>query len=327
MLSVVLGRDSLVSGVVVEGPDVVAPATTLSVGVLGSLRIVHADGLPIDPATLRTSKTRHLLRLLALEPEGVRTDVLIEQLWPEVPTNRGRGSLRTAASQLRTSLGGHVVRNGDVLVLDDVDVDVVRFTRHAERAHRRFVRGDQVGGLSAAASALAVYRGDLAADEPYLDAIVVQRERLALRRDELLLGAAEAALGLERTREALRYAERAIALDATSERACRSVMLAYERLGERSMALRAYDRCRQAMAAELGIAPGPRTLALRERLLAGTGPARSAQEDRSRREGDRVPPGRDGVGHALERIRPDVSDVRGGGLTAPDDRGVDVPEA
>lgn len=273
MLADVQGKGSPVSGVAVEAPHAFATVATLTVSVLGSLRIRRGDGSPIDPASLRTSKTRHLLRLLALEPHGVRTDVLIEQLWPDVPTNRGRGSLRTAASQLRTSLGRHVVRNGDVLALADVEVDVVRFTRQAERAHRSFARDDWVGGLSAAASALAVYRGDLADDEPYLDAIVVQRERLALRRDELLLGAADAALGLGRTREALRYAERAIALDATSERACRMAMVAYEQLGERSMALRGYERCRRAMAAELGIAPGPRTIALHDRLVAGVQPA------------------------------------------------------
>lgn len=235
---------------------------------LGSLRIGLGDGTIVPASSLQTAKTRHLLRLLAIEPHGIRTGVLVDQLWPDVPDQRGRGSLRTAASLLRRMLGGHVVRTGDVLALDDVEVDALRFAADAARAHERFRRRDHRGGLTLAAGALETYRGDLADDEPYLDAMTVPRERLTVQRDELLLAAGHAAMTLGRTREALRYAERLTALDRTREPACRLAMQAYHTLGERSMALRAYERCRRAMTDELGVEPGRETRELYGRILA-----------------------------------------------------------
>jgi SARP family transcriptional regulator, regulator of embCAB operon len=240
------------------------------VRLLGSLRVRRSDGSWVAPDEFRTSKTRQLLRLLALEHPG-RTPVatLIDVLWPSAPETRGRASLRTAASQIRGTLrANHVVRVGDALYLDAVAVDVSRFQRNARRANLALAAGDAAACLAAARVALDTYCGDLAADEPYLEPLLHAQRRLAGEQHELLLTAAEAALRLRRPRETLVLAELALDRDGTCERACRLVMRGFAALDERSMALRVYQRFRRHLAAELGVAPAGTTQALYLGLLA-----------------------------------------------------------
>ncbi len=240
-----------------------------TIGILGSLRVRDAHGTPIEPGAFRTSKTRHLLRLLALsDGDAIRASELVEVLWPAVPEPRGRASLRTAACQLRHELGSaHVERVGDALRLRRAEVDSVLFEREAQRAHHHFLARNPVEGLAVARSALERFRGDLADDEPFLDPILRARARIARIHDELLLEATSAALEVGRVHEGVDLATRALERDGSCERASRLLMHAYARLAEPSMALRVYDRCRRAIAEELGIAPAPQTQALYLSLL------------------------------------------------------------
>ncbi len=56
---------------------------------------------------------------------------------------------------------------------------------------------------------------------------------------------------------------------SSAEDAYRSAMAAYCRLGQRREALSQYERCRQALEAELGVAPMPETQSLRQAILEG----------------------------------------------------------
>jgi SARP family transcriptional regulator, regulator of embCAB operon len=253
-----------------EPPNAERARPTAHVRLFGTLRVIRSDGTEVAAGEFRTAKTRHLLRLLALQAgDPVGTSRLVDLLWPAVPESRGRASLRTAASQLRTTLrANHVIRVGDTLQLCDVDVDVIRFQDAATRAHRALAASDHRTGLARTRLALRLYSGPLAEDEPWLDPILHARARLALQLQELLLAAGDASLALGRPQEAIRLADRALAEDGACERACRQLMLAYGRLGERSMALRAYDRFRRTLARELGVSPSASTQALHLELIA-----------------------------------------------------------
>jgi SARP family transcriptional regulator, regulator of embCAB operon len=239
------------------------------VGLFGPLEAVRLDGSRVSADEFRTGKTRHLLRLLALQAERpVRADWLVEVLWPESPTSRGRASLRTAACQLRRTLASdHVVRHGASLVLRGIETDVHHFQRDAEIALQCFAHRDLEVGLVHVRAALACYRGELAEDEPYLDPLLEARAWYAMRRQQLLVEAATAALQLGHLDAATEFASSVFHDDPSSERACRTLMRAYVGLGERSMALRVYDRCRRAMAKELGVAPDRQTQDLYRDLL------------------------------------------------------------
>jgi DNA-binding SARP family transcriptional activator len=67
--------------------------------------------------------------------------------------------------------------------------------------------------------------------------------------------------------EALEICARILSFDPCWEGAYRWMMLAYAHRGDRTLALRAYQRCRNTMSAELGVAPAPATTALYNRLL------------------------------------------------------------
>jgi SARP family transcriptional regulator, regulator of embCAB operon len=243
---------------------------TAWVGLFGPLQAVRMDGGRVTAGEFRTGKTRHLLRLLALQAERpVRADWLVEVLWPHSPIGRGRASLRTAACQLRRTLGGdHVARHGGSLVLHGVEVDVHHFQRDADTALQCFAHRDLDLGLIHARAALASFRGEFAEDEPYLDPILQARDWYAMRREQLLVEAATAALQLGHLDAAAEFASSVFREDPSSERACRTLIRAYVGLGERSMALRVYERCRRAMAEELGVTPDCQTQDLYRQLLA-----------------------------------------------------------
>ena len=77
----------------------------IEIRLLGPLRVRRSDGSLVDPHEWRTRKTAELLMLLALHAgEPVPADRLLEALWPDAPPDRGRASLRTALSRLRSAL-------------------------------------------------------------------------------------------------------------------------------------------------------------------------------------------------------------------------------
>jgi SARP family transcriptional regulator, regulator of embCAB operon len=252
-----------------QGAGTTGAGSVAHVRLFGALEVVRTDGSVATGATFRTRKTRHLLRLLALQPGGlIGTGMLVDLLWPDVPERRGRASLRTAASQLRSTLGtNHVERVGEALRLSDAEVDVSRFQVEAGRAHDAFAADDPETGLARTRTALRLYRGQLAEDEPWLDPILQAQMRLVLQRRELLLAAGEAAASLGRPRDAIGFAERVLHEDGACERAARLAVLGYGRLGERSMALRIYEQFRRTLADELGVSPSASTQALYLDLL------------------------------------------------------------
>lgn len=240
-----------------------------AVAVLGPLQVALPDGSLVSPGRLRTRKTRHLLRLLALaDGKPLRGAGLIELLWPDVPPERARASLRTAASQIRTVLGRQwLVREPTGLALHGVEVDAVRFEDLSARARSLATDGDVEQAFAAARAALALYRGDVAEDEPDLPPLQVTQERFRLLRVMTLFCAAESALAIGRSDDAIDAATTILQDDPASERACRIVMEAAHRQGDTTRALRAFTACRQALAEELGTQPSAATEQLYLRLL------------------------------------------------------------
>lgn len=241
---------------------------TLQVGVLGALTVTLADGTAVPRAAFKTAKNRHLLRILAWQNGyPVRCELLVEALWPHVRGDRGRASLRTSASFLRRTLGGHVVREADALVLRNADVDVTSFESFCVRTRTAFGSGDLAAGLEEADAALRLYRGELSEDEPAPDLLDRGAQHLARTRTELCLESADVCLRLGRYTDAVRLAGEVFEQDPCCERACRTLMRGYDRLSERTMALRSFDRCRRSLADELGIGASAATQSIFTEIL------------------------------------------------------------
>ncbi len=115
--------------------------------------------------------------------------------------------------------------------------------------------------------AIALYRGDYLPACLYDDWAAPERERLLA----LFLTTAERLALAHATRakweQCLSLCHLILARDSCWEEAYRLTMLAYHRLGNRTAALRAYERCVAALSAELGLEPMPQTITLYQQIL------------------------------------------------------------
>lgn len=153
----------------------------------------------------------------------------------------------------------------------DVFVDALAFERGCEAALRR-LDAVALGGIEfssaveALEATLAAYRGEYLPEALYDDWARAQRERLLtlyLRGSERL---AAARLAQGQPDAALRLGEAIVARDPCWEGAYRLMMAAHAGLGNRAQALRVYQRCAEALRAELNVAPSPATEAARAML-------------------------------------------------------------
>lgn len=238
---------------------------------LGGFEVVRADGTHVGAADWSTRKTKDLVRLLALSAgRPVRSSHLIEKLWPTATPERGRGSLRTAASQIRRTVGAScLARHPEGLILVDTRVDVVDFLGLVRDVHQaaREERPDAAVVLTAHAETL--YTGDFHASDDDSPWARGERHRLQAARQGMLAESARCALQVGLHRDALELATTAVALDPLSEGAHRSLMQAHAELGEIASALRVYERYRALLAEELGADPSTQTQELHLRILRG----------------------------------------------------------
>jgi DNA-binding SARP family transcriptional activator len=243
----------------------------MEVRMLGPLLVRRRDGSGVGDDEWRTSKTLDLLRLLALhngEPVPVRR--IVDLLWPGVEESRGRASLRTAASQLRKTLGDACVdRRIGGLVLVGAWVDVQAFEDLLAQASRCSADGDHEGAVSAVKHAESLWVGDLDLPDNAGDWLYDARERLHRLRCRALLDAAESAASVRWMRDSLAFAERAASL-APSEEASRALMRALAGVGEIEKALEVFERTRQDLARDYGADPSAQTRALHVQLITGT---------------------------------------------------------
>ncbi|RIH92248.1 ATP-binding protein [Meiothermus granaticius] len=230
-------------------------AGSLEVPILrGRLELLGVPALRVHARQLRPleRKTAGVLAYLTLEGPTPRSR-LAGLLWPESSEATARNNLAQALRRLRQAVGAELVRGGDVLELQGLEVDlaaleVAHFAgRHAEVVGQE---GQLLEGL------------DYDDCPDFDDWLLIRRERLADLRRESLSALAD---GLEQAgqyREALSYAERLLESDALSETAHRRVMRLWYLLGDRSAAIAAFERCRERLLREMGVEPLSETRAL-----------------------------------------------------------------
>jgi DNA-binding SARP family transcriptional activator len=243
----------------------------IEVRLLGPLHVRRADSTVVEPAAWRTGKTLDLLRLLALDADQpVSVASLLEKLWPDVDEAHGRASLRTAASQLRRALRTDCIeRRLGGLVLRHVWVDATAFRSLALEAKSALRERSLARVVALTREAEALYLSDFTAHDDGSGWALEARESLATVRRGLLVDAAECAIELHWMRDGVELAQKALAVDGCSERAYRALMQGYAGLGETEQALRAFERCRQMLAEELGADPSAQTRAVHMHVLAG----------------------------------------------------------
>ncbi len=251
----------------------------VEIRLLGPTTVRRTDGSLVAAREWRTAKTLDLLRLLALEHDvPVRAERLVDLLWPDVDSSRGRASLRTAASQLRRVLGPECVERTTIgLVLHHAWVDAVAFRSLASHARDARRAGLPARTVADAWEAEGLYLGDFRGHDDDSDWAHETRSGLLNLRRSVLSDAAEAAVELGWFRDALDLAARLVAVEPTHEGAHRVLMAAHAGLGSRDEALRTYETLRSRLDEELGATPSASSRELHARVLGGTAQLRPSR--------------------------------------------------
>ena len=233
-----------------------------------------------EPVTgLETGKVQELLCYLLLHRDRAHSrDVLADTLWGEHPTAQAKKYLRQALWQLQTVLkppagrpagpllhvaADHVAVNPDA----DLWVDVGAFEEASARAEDlpdRRLEAEQAARLD---HAVRLYQGELLSGY-YQDWCLQERERLQslyLAMLDKLMAYAESRRQYE---TAIGYGVRTLRCDPAREQTHQRLMVLHYLTGNRTEALRQYQRCVAALRQELDVEPAGRTVELYEQIRA-----------------------------------------------------------
>ncbi|MEP9413028.1 BTAD domain-containing putative transcriptional regulator [Gordonia sp. VNQ95] len=246
------------------------PEQQTIIGLLGPVAVITAAGpesgaLPEDSAiaVVPGIRAKRLLTSLALAGGRTRSaERLINDVWGDTPPRSPASALHTQISRLRGLLGAaHIEASGTGyrLVGCRTDLDVVMACAADEDA-------------TSLADAMGWFRGtagdDLGADgsDELIEQVRTRATEVADALDRRRGGAAMARGDFDLARS---IAEKRCRTDILDESAHLDLMRALVAMGRGTDAISVYARLRRALAAELGVDPGPQISALHDELLAG----------------------------------------------------------
>jgi DNA-binding SARP family transcriptional activator len=254
---------------------VVAP---LRVHTLGGFR-VWRDGLEVDAAAWGRDKAVQLFQFLVTQRRRrLSKEQIVDQLWPASDPEAADRDFKVALNAVQRALEPErppraeprfIRRFGPAYGLDLAETWVDAAALEAEvAAGNQALPGRPDAAIAHFRAAATLYDGDYLPERRYEDWASFETERL----QTLALGAMTrlaAMMIAENPLESLHLSQRVLAIDPVWEDAWRIHMQAHLALGNRALALRAWQRCVDVMEREIGLAPLPATRAVYEQILAG----------------------------------------------------------
>ena len=244
-------------------------ATSLRIFTLGPLRVVR-DGETLGVERWGSAKARELLLFLACHPEGCTREQVGVALWPEASSAQLRNVFHVTLHRLRKALDrpGWIVLEGEryrIAAALDLDADV--FEREVTALRRELARGG--AALERMRAAIARYQGDFLAGETIGDWHLERRDHLARLCIDAYLALGDRLLEGERWQEAAEAYRAVLDRDALHEASYRQLMRCLSHTGERTEALRLYQRLRDTLRDELATTPAAETVRLYTQLQIG----------------------------------------------------------
>lgn len=243
----------------------------IRVFLLGKFEVSRA-GNRLRPQDWSLRKAAALFQRLAYERRLIK-DQAIDFLWPESTMTSGSNNLYRTLHSLRQTLdaflglgtAGEVFSFADGILhlMDTVWVDATEFERLCEHVPGELPE-QRIAKLN---EALALYQGDFLPDERYEEWTLLPREALVRLRREASLSLARHHLDQGDFLVAIGQLSPLLASDPADEQVHRELMRAYALSGRRHEALRQYQACVDALAAELDVPPAPETTALYSQIL------------------------------------------------------------
>lgn len=256
--------------------------TAVRVFLFGKLKI-QVDGQEVSNFDAR--KVQELFCYLLLNRGRVHArETLATLLWEDKPAAQSRKYLRHALWQLQALFADRSVDGAQQMLRVEDDwvslnaeaplwLDVALF----EQANVlcRGVPGTNLAAqqMEALRCAVDLYQGDLL-EGWYCDWCLFERERLQNMYLDMLDKMLDCCAAHGEYEAGLDYGERVLRLDRARERTHRRMMRLHYLAGDRTGALRQYERCAAALAQELKVKPSKLTLALCEEIRADYGQAR-----------------------------------------------------
>ncbi len=194
---------------------------------------------------------------------------LISLVWGENPPATARKSLQVYVSRLRRALGASIITHapaGYSLDVEATQIDVFRFEDLAEKARQRLSTDPQTA-FDLLEDALALWRGSPLSDIDPDGDLIPYIEHLTEGRMAAIEDRNQAGLDLGRHAELIGELRLLVDGHPLRERLWAQLMVALYRSGRQAEALRAFQRCRQILAEELGIEPSLPLKELEERIL------------------------------------------------------------
>lgn len=239
----------------------------------GKLRLL-LDGQEL--AGFESKKVQELFCYLVVHRDRPHPrETLASLLWEASSTSQSKKYLRQALWQLQAA-----VRPGPEVQLLEIDTEWVRLSPEADlwidvaTFEDAFDRARGVTGRAldeptaeALRAAVNLYEGDLL-EGWYQDWCLYYRERLQNMYLALLAKLMSYCEAQQEYEAGLIYGARILQVDRAQERAHRRMMRLHALAGDRTAALRQYERCRLALEEELGVSPGRRSRALLRQIQA-----------------------------------------------------------
>ena len=247
----------------------VAQPGLLQARLFGSLEVC-VDGAPVTSwnGPRGTSVLRYLL---SRRQHACSRDELLEEYWPNVPAGAAaRNRLQVAVSGLRRALRDVTALNiveyadGGYRISKElqVEVDVELFERGLRAAGAAERSGDRKTARTAYHEAVALYRGDFAADAPFEQWTLLPRESLRIKLVDALDRLSHLELADRRIDDCIATAHRMLGVDPCREDAHRLLMRCYAAQGRIYQALRQYEFCSRILRVTVDADPAPDTTRL-----------------------------------------------------------------
>jgi len=248
--------------------------SSLEIHLLGLFRI-SVDGRAVDERRFTRRKPKQLIKLLALQSHHqLHREQLMDLLWPDSDPEAAGNNLHKAIHMARHALepslksvadshfiltqGQHVMLRAPGTLWIDVD----EFEK---------LVGDTNGSndLKALEAALALYEGDLLAEDLYEDWAAARREQVRNAYQELLTRLARLHESRGEHKLAIGRLKELATSDSSNEETHRQLMRLYALNGNKHQALKQYQVCIDVLKKELGEEPERATRELHQQIISG----------------------------------------------------------
>ncbi len=229
---------------------------------------------------MEANKVRELLAfLLVNRREPQPREALAETMWGDLPPDRSKKYLRQALWKLKSSIESRSMQDVPMITVDadwiqvnpraDLWLDTEEFEKTYLLLKDRPANELKVEEFLCMQKAIELYKGSLLAGW-YQEWCLFERERFQIIY-LMLLNKLVQYCEINRLYDAgLYYGSKLLQYDRAYERAHRQLMRLYYIAGDRTQALRQYQRCVAALREELDVEPSERTTRLYEQIRADT---------------------------------------------------------